>query len=47
MSRLSPVRALRRQLKTIAADFSDDLIPTSIAADFLNGGAPAFARLIL
>ena len=45
MSRLSPVRALRRQLKTIAADFADDLIPTSIAADFLNGGAPAFARI--
>jgi hypothetical protein len=45
MSRLSPVRALRRQLKTIAADFADDLIPTSIAADFLNGGAPGFARI--
>ena len=45
MSRLSPVRALRRQLKTVTADLADDLIPTAIAADFLNGGAPAFARV--
>jgi hypothetical protein len=45
MSRLRPVRALRRQLKTVTANLADDLIPTAIAADFLNGGAPAFARV--
>ena len=36
--------AFERQLKAAAANFSDD-IPTAIAADFLNGGAPSFARI--
>ena len=36
--------AFERQLKAAAANFSDD-IPTAIAADFLNGGGPSFARI--
>ena len=35
--------AIERQLKAAAANFSDD-IPIAIAADFLRGGAPDFAR---
>jgi hypothetical protein len=39
-----PADALKRQFKAAAADFSDE-IPTAIAADFLRGGAPTFARV--
>ena len=36
--------AFERQLKAAAANASDD-IPIAIAADFLHGGAPSFARI--
>jgi hypothetical protein len=36
--------AFERKLKAAAANVSDT-IPTAIAADFLNGGAPSFARI--
>jgi hypothetical protein len=41
---LSGLDAFERKLKTAAANLSDG-IPIAIAADFLHGGEPGFARI--
>jgi hypothetical protein len=41
---LSGLDAFERKLKAAAANASDD-IAIAVAADFLHGGAPAFARI--
>ena len=44
MTLRGPVLALKRQLRA-AAGQAGDAVPVAVAADFLNGGAPSFARI--
>ena len=44
MTLRGPVLALKRQLRA-AAGQAAEAVPVAVAADFLNGGAPSFARI--